>query len=177
MKQQSHLQRTSLLMVMVRSCWRLPRSNCCLFIKNPLYVIIAYIFLNQLPQGKIYCQTTLPAHWAYPRTARWCGDESSSEEYCSQKCQHTCCYRGIYETFVEPGIFFPIDETCVVCTWALEHVPGSNTKAYLLTKVKSFPAKVYMKKCPNQHCLARHSYRTWREGISKHCVVENYLYL
>ena len=44
---------------------------------------------------------------------------------------------------------FPIDETCACVVWnslgQLEHVPGSNTKTYLLTKVKLFPAKVYMK--------------------------------
>ena len=78
--------------------------------------------------------------------------------------------------------FVPIDETCVLCgtpLGQLQHIPGSNAKAYLLTKVKLLPAKAYMKKCPNQHCLARHSYRTWREGMyfKTYCVVDEYPYL
>ena len=78
--------------------------------------------------------------------------------------------------------FVPTDETCVLCgtpLGQLQHIPGSNTKAYLLTKVKLLPAKAYMKKCPNQHCLARYSYRTWREGtyFKIYCVVYEYPYL
>ena len=72
-------------------CWRLPGSNYCLFIRNPNHCMQIYFLISchkRRIHSCIYYQNSLSAHWAYPRTARWCGDESSSEEYCSQKCQH-----------------------------------------------------------------------------------------
>ena len=61
----------------------------------------------------------------------------------------------------------PEDERCVLCKTALcplQHLPGSNTKAFLLTKARFLPVKALIRRCPNPDCLARHPYRTWREG-------------
>ena len=46
----------------------------------------------------------------------------------------------------------------------LEHIPGSNARAFLLTKVRMLPVRVLIKRFPNPRCLARHSYRIWNEG-------------
>ena len=72
--------------------------------------------------------------------------------------------------------FFPNENTCTLCRTplgALEHVPGSNSSTFLLTRVKMLPAKAWIKRCPNTKCLARHSYHTWK-GL-KHIAKCNYL--
>jgi len=64
--------------------------------------------------------------------------------------------------------FFPSENTCILCGTSLgglEHIPGSNSSAFLLTRVKMLPAKAWIKRCPNTKCLARHSYHSWKEGL------------
>ena len=63
---------------------------------------------------------------------------------------------------------FPNENTCTLCRiplGALQHVPGSNSSAFLLIRVKMLPAKAWIKRCPNTKCLARHSYHSWKEGL------------
>ena len=67
-----------------------------------------------------------------------------------------------------PTLFSPTEEHCLLCgtlLGQLERIPGSNSRAFLLTKVKMLPVKALIKCCPNTGCLARHSYRTWKEGM------------
>lgn len=79
--------------------------------------------------------------------------------------------------------FFPNENTCTLCRTplgALEHVPGSNSSTFLLTRVKMLPAKAWIKRCPNTKCLARHSYHSWKEGlehVAKYMTVLLKLYL
>ena len=66
-----------------------------------------------------------------------------------------------------PTLFVPNDDYCLLCgtqLGPLERTPGSKSRAFLLTKVKMLPVKALIKRCPNRGCLARHSYRTWKEG-------------
>ena len=62
---------------------------------------------------------------------------------------------------------YPPDNCCTLCNTPLpeaERVPGSSGNAFLLTKLKLLPVKAFIKRCRNPSCLARHSYRSWREG-------------
>ena len=75
-----------------------------------------------------------------------------------------------------PTLFRPTEDHCLLCgtlLGPLEHIPGSNAQAFLLTKVKMLPVKALIKRCPNAGCLARHSYRTWKEGILCRCCCMN----
>ena len=63
--------------------------------------------------------------------------------------------------------FQPIQTCCLLCNTKLTspmRVPGTNGKAYLLTKGKLLSATAQIRKCTNQRCEARHSYCTWNEG-------------
>ena len=89
----------------------------------------------------------------------------------------TCCYRGIWGLHGTWN-FSPLMRH--VCCVEL-HLGNLSMFLEVTQRHTCWPRwncfqqkYTYMKKCPNQHCLARHSYWTWREGISKHCVVESY---
>lgn len=74
-----------------------------------------------------------------------------------------------------PDLFYPTTTQCVLCNQKLAsptHPTGSNGKCYLLTKVQVFPVTAKIRRCTNQHCMARYSYSTWREGniILFYCV-------
>ena len=65
-------------------------------------------------------------------------------------------------------VFIPAQSHCLLCETELTpptHVPGSNGRAYLLTRGKLIPAKAFIRKCTNAKCEARHSYHTWRDGL------------
>ena len=70
-------------------------------------------------------------------------------------------------TFHWPDIFCPTITHCVLCNQELAspvHPPGSNGKCYLLTKVQLRPVTAKIRMCTNQHCMAKYSYREWKEG-------------
>lgn len=99
---------------------------------------------------------------------------------CTGELQHILQAIAKKNTSIQPGsedsdwptLFSPTDDQCLLCgtpLGPLEHTPGSNSRAFLLTKVKMLPVKALIKRCPNHRCLARHSYRTWKEGINLYC--------
>ena len=66
-----------------------------------------------------------------------------------------------------PDLFYSTITHCVLCNQELAsptHPTGSNGKSYLLTKVQLFPVTAKIRRCTNQHCMAKYSYSTWREG-------------
>ena len=63
--------------------------------------------------------------------------------------------------------FEPAETQCLLCGEQLGpavRVPGSNCRAYLLTRLHLIPARSMIRRCLNQDCGARHSYHTWKEG-------------
>lgn len=63
--------------------------------------------------------------------------------------------------------FEPAETQCLLCGGQLSpavRVPGSNCRAYLLTRLQLIPARSLIRRCSNRECGARHSYRTWKEG-------------
>lgn len=60
-----------------------------------------------------------------------------------------------------PDVFCPTITHCVLCNQELAsptHPPGSNGKCYLLTKVQLCPVTAKIRRCTNQHCMARYGY-------------------
>ena len=66
-----------------------------------------------------------------------------------------------------PTTFCPAQTYCVLCNSKLTcptHIPGSNGKSYLLTRMGMTCVTALVKRCSNDECMARYGYNTWNEG-------------
>ena len=66
-----------------------------------------------------------------------------------------------------PSKFHTQYTSCVLYHSSLSQpgrVPGSNGKAYLLSRNKLVPVTAFIRRCTKLSCSTRYSYSTWREG-------------
>ena len=63
--------------------------------------------------------------------------------------------------------FEPAETQCLLCGGQLSpavRVPGSNCRAYLLTRLQLIPVRSLIRRCTSRDCGARYNYSTWKEG-------------
>lgn len=63
-----------------------------------------------------------------------------------------------------PTTFCPAQTYCALCNSKLTcptHIPGSNGKSYLLTRMGMTCVTALVKRCSNEECMARYGYNTW----------------
>ena len=68
-----------------------------------------------------------------------------------------------------PSEFYTQHTSCVLCHLIIRQparVPGSNGKAYLLSRTNLVPVTAFIQRWTKPSCSTRYSYSTWREGIN-----------
>lgn len=67
-----------------------------------------------------------------------------------------------------PTTFCPAQTHCVLCNSKLTcptHIPGSNGKSYLLTRMGLTCVTALVKRISDDECMARYGYNTWNGDV------------